>query len=82
MWQYHYGSGSVCAQAQALVRVVLNTVEAQYHHCKRIPPMIVMPHHLKPRGLLTNDFVLSLLSIAVHLLESNIISKNLRGRYT
>ncbi|XP_063378165.1 protein unc-79 homolog [Cydia fagiglandana] len=44
MYKYHYGSGTLCAQVQALVRIVLNTVEAQYHVCKRIPPMIVMPH--------------------------------------
>ncbi|XP_063624654.1 protein unc-79 homolog [Cydia splendana] len=44
MYKYHYGSGTLCAQVQSLVRIVLNTVEAQYHVCKRIPPMIVMPH--------------------------------------
>ncbi|KAI8437840.1 hypothetical protein MSG28_012058 [Choristoneura fumiferana] len=43
LYKYHYGTGTLCAQVQALVRIVLNTVEAQYHVCKRIPPMIVMP---------------------------------------
>ncbi|XP_060806027.1 protein unc-79 homolog [Amyelois transitella] len=43
LYKYHYGSGTICSQVQTLVRIVLNTVEAQYHQCKRIPPMIVMP---------------------------------------
>ncbi|XP_026735925.1 protein unc-79 homolog [Trichoplusia ni] len=51
LYKYHYGSGSVCAMVQSLIRVVLNTVEAQYHQCKRIPPMIVMPHTTRTRDL-------------------------------
>ncbi|KAM3960770.1 LOW QUALITY PROTEIN: UNC-79 domain-containing protein [Aphomia sociella] len=51
LYKYHYGSGTLCAQVQALVRIVLNTVEAQYHQCKRIPPMIVMPHQPRARDL-------------------------------
>ncbi|XP_063897026.1 protein unc-79 homolog [Helicoverpa armigera] len=51
LYKYHYGAGSVCAMVQSLVRVVLNTVEAQYHQCKRIPPMIVMPHSARARDL-------------------------------
>ncbi|XP_049885894.1 protein unc-79 homolog [Pectinophora gossypiella] len=43
LYKYHYSTGTMCSQVQALVRIVLNTVEAQYHQCKRIPPMIVMP---------------------------------------
>ncbi|GBP28889.1 Protein unc-79 homolog [Eumeta japonica] len=43
LYKYHYSSGQLCAQVQTLVRIVLNTLEAQYHQCKRIPPMIVMP---------------------------------------
>ncbi|KAH9644487.1 hypothetical protein HF086_006020, partial [Spodoptera exigua] len=37
MLQYHYGSGSTVGLVSALVRVVLSSVEAQYHACKRIP---------------------------------------------
>ncbi|XP_075984976.1 UNC-79 domain-containing protein isoform X3 [Anticarsia gemmatalis] len=51
LYKYHYSSGSICAMVQSLVRVVLNTVEAQYHQCKRIPPMIVMPHTARARDL-------------------------------
>lgn len=56
MWcvQYHYSSGSVCSIVQGLVRVVLNTVEAQYHRCKRIPAMLVMYHHTRSRGMWIN----------------------------
>ncbi|XP_053615401.1 protein unc-79 homolog isoform X1 [Plodia interpunctella] len=43
LYKYHYGNGTLCSQVQTLVRIVLNTVESQYHQCKRIPPMIVMP---------------------------------------
>ncbi|XP_026332052.1 protein unc-79 homolog isoform X2 [Hyposmocoma kahamanoa] len=43
LYKYHYSNGMMCLQVQSLVRIVLNTVEAQYHQCKRIPPMIVMP---------------------------------------
>ncbi|CAH2985737.1 unnamed protein product [Chilo suppressalis] len=43
LYKYHYSSGTLCNQVQSLVRIVLNTVEGQYHQCKRIPPMIVMP---------------------------------------
>lgn len=48
--QYNYSTGTMCSQVQSLVRIVLNTVEAQYHQCKRIPPMIVMPH-VRARGM-------------------------------
>ncbi|CAG9132700.1 unnamed protein product [Plutella xylostella] len=43
LYKYHYDSGPLCALVQSLVRIVVNTIEAQYHQCKRIPPMIVMP---------------------------------------
>ncbi|CAG4990784.1 unnamed protein product [Parnassius apollo] len=43
LYKYHYGTGVLCNITVGLVRVVLNSVEAQYHQCKRIPPMIVMP---------------------------------------
>ncbi|CAB3233897.1 unnamed protein product [Arctia plantaginis] len=51
LYKYHYGTGSICEMVQSLVRVVLNSVEAQYHVCKRIPPMIVMPHTTRNRDL-------------------------------
>ncbi|CAH2242906.1 jg14476 [Pararge aegeria aegeria] len=41
--QYHYSSGALCALAGALVRAVLQSVEAQYHQCKRIPPVLLLP---------------------------------------
>ncbi|KAL0868664.1 hypothetical protein ABMA27_008117 [Loxostege sticticalis] len=51
LYKYHYSSGPVCSQVVSLVRIVLHTVEAQHHQCKRIPPMIVMPHVPRPRDL-------------------------------
>ncbi|XP_063832704.1 uncharacterized protein LOC135081852 [Ostrinia nubilalis] len=51
LYKYHYSSGPVCNQVVSLVRIVLHTVEAQHHQCKRIPPMIVMPHIPRPRDL-------------------------------
>ncbi|KAJ2954599.1 hypothetical protein O0L34_g2893 [Tuta absoluta] len=50
LYKYHYSTGTMCSQVQSLVRIVLNTIEAQYHQCKRIPPMIVMPQ-VRPRDL-------------------------------
>lgn len=29
-------------QVQSLVRIVLNTLDAQHHVCRRIPPTVVM----------------------------------------
>ncbi|KAJ0172402.1 hypothetical protein K1T71_012375 [Dendrolimus kikuchii] len=51
LYKYHYGNGTLCSQVQCLVRIVVNTVEAQYHQCKRIPPMVVMPQVSKSRDL-------------------------------
>ncbi|XP_039759804.1 protein unc-79 homolog isoform X2 [Pararge aegeria] len=43
LYKYHYSSGALCALAGALVRAVLQSVEAQYHQCKRIPPVLLLP---------------------------------------
>ncbi|XP_022815729.1 protein unc-79 homolog [Spodoptera litura] len=51
LYKYHYGTGSTVGLVAALVRVVLNSVEAQYHACKRIPPMLVMPSAARARDL-------------------------------
>ncbi|XP_028035618.1 protein unc-79 homolog isoform X2 [Bombyx mandarina] len=51
LYKYHYDSGALCSQVQLLVRIVLNTLEAQYHQCKRIPPMIVMPQAARARDV-------------------------------
>ncbi|KPJ10659.1 Protein unc-79-like [Papilio machaon] len=44
LYKYHYSGGALCGLAVGLVRAVLNSVEAQYHQCKRIPPMLLLPH--------------------------------------
>ncbi|XP_050556133.1 protein unc-79 homolog isoform X14 [Spodoptera frugiperda] len=51
LYKYHYGAGSTVGLVSALVRVVLSSVEAQYHACKRIPPMLVMPSAARARDL-------------------------------
>ncbi|XP_038207458.1 protein unc-79 homolog [Zerene cesonia] len=49
LYKYHYGSGAVCALAGWLVRVVLNCVQHQHHRCRRIPPLLLLPHAREPR---------------------------------
>lgn len=40
--QCQYGQQPWCNQLQALVKIVLNTLDMQHHQCKRIPATVVM----------------------------------------
>lgn len=40
--QGQYGQQPWCNQLQTLVRIVLNTLDNQFHQCKRIPAIVVM----------------------------------------
>ncbi|XP_034946562.1 protein unc-79 homolog isoform X2 [Chelonus insularis] len=42
LYKYQYGQQPWCTQLQALIKIVLNTLDAQHHQCKRIPPTVVM----------------------------------------
>ncbi|XP_011310336.1 protein unc-79 homolog isoform X3 [Fopius arisanus] len=42
LYKCQYGQQPWCTQLQSLIKIVLNTLDAQHHQCKRIPPMVVM----------------------------------------
>lgn len=42
LYKYQYNQAPQCQQLQSLVRIVLNTLDAQHHHCRKIPATIVM----------------------------------------
>ncbi|XP_012272273.1 protein unc-79 homolog [Orussus abietinus] len=42
LYKCQYGQQPWCTQLQALVKIVLNTLDSQHHQCKRIPAMVVM----------------------------------------
>ncbi|XP_063983209.1 protein unc-79 homolog isoform X2 [Diachasmimorpha longicaudata] len=42
LYKCQYGQQPWCTQLQSLIRIVLNTLDAQHHQCKRIPAMVVM----------------------------------------
>lgn len=42
LFQYQYTQQPQCQQLQELVRIVLNTLDSQHHHCRRIPATVVM----------------------------------------
>lgn len=42
LYKYQYNQQPHCVQLTSLVRVVLNTLDAQHHHCRRIPAAIIM----------------------------------------
>ncbi|XP_011871476.1 PREDICTED: protein unc-79 homolog [Vollenhovia emeryi] len=42
LYKCQYGQQPWCNQLQALVKIVLNTLNTQHHQCKRIPATIVM----------------------------------------
>ncbi|XP_046972206.1 protein unc-79 homolog [Vanessa cardui] len=44
LYKYHYSNGPLCTLVGSLVRCVLQSVEAQHHQCKRIPPVLLLPH--------------------------------------
>lgn len=41
-FQCQYGQQPWCNQLQALVKIVLNTLDMQHHQCRRIPATVVM----------------------------------------
>ncbi|XP_041983202.1 protein unc-79 homolog [Aricia agestis] len=46
LYKYHYGteSGAIGGLVGALVRIALNSLEAQHHRCRRAPPVLLLPH--------------------------------------
>ncbi|XP_043278465.1 protein unc-79 homolog isoform X2 [Venturia canescens] len=42
LYKCQYGQQPWCTQLQALVKIVLNTLDSQHHQCKRIPATVVM----------------------------------------
>lgn len=42
LYKYQYNQQPYCLQLISLVRVILNTLDAQHHHCRRIPATIIM----------------------------------------
>ncbi|XP_067215729.1 protein unc-79 homolog isoform X2 [Linepithema humile] len=42
LYKCQYGQQLWCNQLQALVKIVLNTLDTQHHQCKRIPATVVM----------------------------------------
>ncbi|CAH2094993.1 unnamed protein product [Euphydryas editha] len=44
LYKYHYSSEPLCTLVGSLVRCVLQSVEAQHHQCKRIPPVLLLHH--------------------------------------
>ncbi|XP_031336357.1 protein unc-79 homolog [Photinus pyralis] len=42
LYKYQYSQQPHCVQLNALIRIVLNTLDSQYHHCRRIPATVIM----------------------------------------
>ncbi|XP_054270817.1 protein unc-79 homolog isoform X2 [Macrosteles quadrilineatus] len=42
LYKYQYNQQPLCSQLQALVKIVINTLDSQHHVCRRIPPTVVM----------------------------------------
>lgn len=49
MYKYQYSQQPQCSQLQNLVKIILNTLDSQHHHCRRIPPTIIMGVHSHSR---------------------------------
>lgn len=41
-FQYHYNEETFAPNVVALIKIVMNTLDAQHHVCRRIPPTVVM----------------------------------------
>lgn len=41
-FQYHYNEESFAPNVVSLIKIVMNTLDAQHHVCRRIPPTVVM----------------------------------------
>lgn len=48
--QYEYTQPSYGQKVHHLVRIILNSLEAQFHRCKRIPATVVMEMPARSRG--------------------------------
>lgn len=48
--QYEYTQPSYGQKVLHLVRIILNSLEAQFHRCKRIPATVVMEMPARSRG--------------------------------
>nr|XP_023011875.1 protein unc-79 homolog isoform X2 [Leptinotarsa decemlineata] len=42
LYKYQYNQQPYCMQLTSLIRIVLNTLDSQHHHCRRIPATIIM----------------------------------------
>ncbi|RZB38818.1 unc-79 -like [Asbolus verrucosus] len=42
LYKYQYSQQPHCMQLTSLIRIVLNTLDSQHHHCRRIPATIIM----------------------------------------
>ncbi|CAH1121158.1 unnamed protein product [Ceutorhynchus assimilis] len=42
LYKYQYSQQPHCIHLIALIRIVLNTLDSQHHHCRRIPATIIM----------------------------------------
>ncbi|KAK4872146.1 hypothetical protein RN001_016270 [Aquatica leii] len=42
LYKYQYGQQPHCTQLTSLIKIVLNTLDSQYHHCRRIPAAVIM----------------------------------------
>lgn len=58
VFQYEYTQPSYSQNVHHLVRIILNSLEAQFHRCKRIPATVVMEMPARSRG---NDYLTSLI---------------------
>ncbi|XP_057672302.1 protein unc-79 homolog isoform X3 [Diorhabda carinulata] len=42
LYKYQYNQQPHCMQLTSLIQIVLNTLDCQHHHCRRIPATIIM----------------------------------------
>lgn len=50
LFQYEYTQAAYGQKVHHLVRIILNSLEAQFHRCKRIPATVVMEMPARSRG--------------------------------
>lgn len=53
--QYEYTQPSYSQNVHHLVRIILNSLEAQFHRCKRIPATVVMEMPSRSRGIFVHN---------------------------
>lgn len=49
-FQYEYTQLPLSNMVNSLIRIILNSLEAQFHRCKRIPATVVMEMPMRSRG--------------------------------